>query len=102
MEHQAFNGEQEEANDNILTLVDEEGNTLLFEAIGSYELDGKVYVALVTADTDEDEDQYLVLRQEEDENGETTFVTIDDDDEFDRVSDYFNDALFTEVDYDEL
>ena len=36
-----------------------------------------------------------------DETGEETLVTIDDDDEFDRVADYFEDELFNTVDYDE-
>ena len=29
-----------------------------------------------------------------------TLVTIDDDDEFDRVADEFEDKLFGEIDYD--
>ena len=28
-------------------------------------------------------------------------VTIDDDDEFNRVADFFDDELFGEIDYDE-
>ena len=36
-----------------------------------------------------------------DENGDELLVTIDDDDEFERVSDFFEDELFGEVDYDE-
>ena len=34
-------------------------------------------------------------------SGEEILVTIDDDDEFDRVADFFNDMLFDEVDYDD-
>ena len=43
----------------------------------------------------------MILRLELDETGEETLVTIDDDDEFDRVADYFEDELFDTVDYDE-
>ena len=33
-------------------------------------------------------------------NGEEMLVTIDDDDEFDDVADYFDDILTQEIDYD--
>ena len=38
---------------------------------------------------------------DDEESGEEILVTIDDDDEFDRVADFFNDMLFDEVDYDD-
>ncbi|MBQ3183623.1 MAG: DUF1292 domain-containing protein [Clostridia bacterium] len=79
------------------TLTDEEGNESQFELIGSCELDGKTYMALVPVGEDE---VYVILRSEIDENGEESLVTIDDDDEFDRVADIFDDELFSEVDYD--
>ena len=33
-------------------------------------------------------------------NGEDFLVTIDDDEEFDRIADFFEDELFGEIDYD--
>ena len=50
----------------------------------------------------DDAEEYIILRCESDENGEPTFVTVDDDEEFDRVADYFEDELFNEVDYDAI
>ena len=47
-----------------------------------------------------DDDEYVVLRCETDEGGELSLVTIDDDDEFDRVSDAFDDVFRNEIDYD--
>ena len=35
-----------------------------------------------------------------DENGEELLVTIDDDDEFEKVAEIFEDMLFDEIDYD--
>lgn len=81
------------------TLTDEEGNENEFELLGSYEKDGRVYLALIP--TSEDEEEYVILRRELDENGEVMLETVDDDDEFDAVADYFEDTLFNEVDYDE-
>ena len=34
------------------------------------------------------------------ENGEETLISIDDDDEFDDVADYFDDLFSEEIDYD--
>ena len=50
---------------------------------------------------EEESEQYIILRAEEDENGEGQLVTIEDDDEFDAVADIFDDELFSEVDLDE-
>ena len=43
--------------------------------------------------------EYVILKVMT-ENGEETLVSIDDDDEFDEVADYFDDLLSSEVDYD--
>lgn len=83
----------------IYTLTDEDGNENEFELLGTYEKDGRVYLALTP--TGEDNEEYVILRQETDENGETMLETVDDDEEFDAVADYFEDALFGEIDYDQ-
>ncbi len=88
-------------DDNVYTLTDENGNDEDFVLLGSAEFEDKIYLALVPAkDADKNEVEYVILRQDKDENGEDILVTIDDDDEFDRVADLFEDELFGEVDYD--
>ncbi len=85
----------------IYTLTDEEGNESNFELLSEAEIDGVLYCALTELD-DENEpigDDYVILRAEE-EDGEQIFVSIDDDDEFDRVADFFDDQ-FADIDYDE-
>ena len=47
-----------------------------------------------------DEDEYVVLKVIVDENGDELLVTIDDDDEFDRVADAFEDTFMGEIDLD--
>ncbi len=86
-------------NGEIYTLTDEEGNENEFELLGTYEKDEKTYLALVPL-ADED-GEFVILRAEVDENGEELLETIDDDDEFYAVADYFEDTLFDEIDYDE-
>lgn len=93
-------------NDELLaheyyTLTDEEGNESEFELIATCELEGIAYYALIPADEGDNEyAEYVVLRREKDEDGEDVLVTIEDDDEFDRVADYFDDLLQSEIDYD--
>ncbi len=86
--------------DEIFTLTDEEGNENKFELIGSKELDGRTYLALVPQENNEEGD-YVILKLENDVNGEEILVTIDDDAEFDRIADIFDKELFEEIDYDE-
>ncbi len=91
----ADNNERE----NIFTLTDEEGNESEFELIGEMKIDEEDYLALIPMDGDEDE--YVILKVTVDENGEELLVTIDDDDEFDRVADAFEDQFMDECDLDE-
>ena len=82
-----------------VTLTDEDGVEKNFDIIGTLELDGNTYFALVDAESDEDE--YIILKSVIDENDDEILITIDDDDEFDRVADAFDNELMSEYDYDE-
>ena len=84
--------------ENIFTLTDEEGNESEFELLGELNIDDNTYLALIPLDGDEDE--YVILKVEVDENGDELLVTIDDDDEFDRVADAFEDTFMGEIDLD--
>lgn len=86
---------------DIYTLTDEDGNESQFELISTCELDGNKYFALVpySVEGEDDSGEYIVLRGDTDENGEELLVTIEDDEEFDRVADYFDDE-FADIDYD--
>ncbi len=87
-------------SEEVFTLTDEDGNEKQFELLGSQEIDGNTYLALVPIE-DNENDEYVILKVEEDETGEEILVTIDDDDEFNRVADFFDEELFGEIDYDE-
>mgnify|MGYP004656540835 FL=1 len=87
-------------NEDIYTLTDEEGNESDYELIGSIEENGVTYAALIPyTDDDTDPEEYIVLRGEKDENGEEILVSIEDDEEFDRIADIFDDE-FADIDYD--
>ena len=91
--------EEEELDENIITLTDEEtGEEQDFEIWAKATIDEKLYFALVPVEDDGEE--YVILRATVD-GEDLIFETIDDDDEFEKAEDYFNDLLFSEVDYDE-
>ena len=95
-----------EENREFFMLTDEDGNEIEFELIGSVEIKGVEYYAMIPADAADQaqEDggfcEYVILKKEKDEAGEDMFVTIDDDDEFDDIADVFDDMFSEEIDYD--
>ncbi|MBQ9129279.1 MAG: DUF1292 domain-containing protein [Clostridia bacterium] len=83
----------------IYTLTDEDGKESEFQLIGKAELDGETYVALFPLEDNED-GAYVILKMAEEE-GESVFVSIEDDDEFEKAAAYFDEKLIPEIDYDE-
>ena len=90
--------EEEMEEVDVITLTDENGEELDFVILGEAEIEGEIYMALEPVENPEGE--YVILKKVEAEDGVVDLVTIDDDEEFDRVSDFFEDELFGEVDYD--
>ncbi len=93
MSEETFDFEQE-----VFTLTDEEGNESDFEFIGKIELDGNTYVALIPVEGKDEE--YVILKIVKDESGDEILVTIEDDDEFDKAADAFEDEFMSEIDLD--
>lgn len=89
-----------EEEQDIITLTDENGEESDYEVMGTYDEENVTYVALYPLKNNEKE-EYVILKTQVDESGEEMLITIDDDDEFDRVADIFEDMLFDEIDYDE-
>lgn len=86
----------------IYTLTDEDGNELNFALLASLEHEGAEYKALIPVDENGEEtsDEYVILKVGTDEDGEAVLETIEDDDEFDRIADIFDDE-FADVFYDD-
>ena len=83
----------------IITLTDEQTKEDIdFEVVAQDKVGEKNYYALVRVG-DVAQDVYI-LEYKEDKDG-VILETIEDDDEYEIVEDYFNDLLFGEVDYDE-
>lgn len=87
-------------NPDIYTLVDEENVEQQFELLDIMEMDDERYFALIPyyenpeemLSEDEDGD-LIILKSQMDENGEELMVSIDDDDEYQRVGNIFLEKL---------
>ena len=79
-----------EEDDDLIELVDEEGETQVFELMGSFELDGNHYIAV--ADPIEEDDpesvEIFILKTVQDEDGNDTYVSVEDE-EADAAFNYF-------------
>ena len=89
---------EENFDSEIYTLTDEDGKESQFELLATTVFNGIEYMAM--APLDEKSEEYVILKVTKDENGEDALETIEDDDEFDRMADLFDDLLFGEEDYD--
>ena len=77
--------------DQIIETVDENGNVIKFELFDVIEFEEKEYALLlpvgVEVDEDSDESEMVLMRLVKD-GEDYSFETIDDEEEFERVSDY--------------
>ena len=74
--------------DNIISLVDENGIESEFEVILTLEANDKEYAILMPVD-DEEAEEALVFRIDKDEEGEM-LVPLEDDKEYEIVVDVYN------------
>ena len=82
----------EEYGANIVSLTDEEGVEHEFEHLDTIEIDGKFYLAFCDADIPEDSEEpieLVILRADEDEDGNEILSSIDDEDELQAVYNAF-------------
>jgi len=87
---------------DLIELVDNEGNKKNFEIVDIAEFESEIYYAMIPEFNGEDilsADCELVILKTVEDNGEEILASIEDDDEFDRVSEFFMkrmDELFDE------
>lgn len=85
---------------DLYELVDEDGNEQTFEMIDAMEEDGIQYFALTPYPEDLSNDELVILKMEE-VNGEEMLVSIDDDDEFERIGNIFLERIQEMFDFDD-
>jgi uncharacterized protein YrzB (UPF0473 family) len=99
-------GTPEEEVPEIYTLTDENGVESDFELIAYAVINDNTYYAMVPVSSENKSgedvfEEYVILKVVLDEDGEETLESIDDDEEFDMVADYFDDRFDEEFNYDE-
>ena len=98
--------ENENWGEDIISLMDEEGNQSEYKIVACAELDGVEYMALEPIIEDPEEELmdaaelvFLKVSEETDEDGEAFLDTIQDDEDFERVAEVFRDKLSEEYDF---
>ena len=91
------NTPEENEEPEIFLLTDENGKESQFELIAETEMDGALYYAMIPIE--EGSEEYVILKVVTDENGEDMLESVDDDDEFEKIADIFDD-MFMDTDYD--
>lgn len=77
--------------DNIIETIDEDGEVIKFELFDVIEFEEKEYALLLPVGVEVDEDSVeseMVLMRLVKDGEDYSFETIDDEEEFERVSDY--------------
>ena len=80
-------------DENVLYLTLDDDTELKCHVVGLFDVEGKDYIALLT----EGEDEVLIYNYIEDEEG-IEILNIDDDEEFDKVSEAFLNEFADEID----
>ena len=89
--------------DDIITIVDDDGQEFALEVLDEMTYNGETYVAFLPADMKEDDPDYgiIILRSVEDEKGEEVFESIDDEEQLQDVYEHFMVLLFDDEDEEE-
>ena len=92
----------DEFGPNFVTLTDDEGNDIELEYVDALEYNGTTYMAffpVVEEDSEEEENEEeygLIILKSQMENGEEFLVTIDDEEEIDKVYDLFMEQILAD------
>ncbi|HEY5586141.1 MAG TPA: DUF1292 domain-containing protein [Ruminiclostridium sp.] len=93
----------EDEKEDIIVLIGEDGEEVEFEHLDTVELNGNEYVILLPMDEEENEeaDEVVILKVDHNEDGEDSFITVDDDDELNNVFEEFKSRMEEDFDFEE-
>lgn len=88
------------SNTDLVTIVDENGVTHVFEELDRIETEDGRFVALLPLDeSDDDEEGELIVLQVREDGDETWLEPIEDDKVFEDVAEIFEDRLSEQYDF---
>lgn len=82
-----------EEENNLIELTDEDGNVIKCALYDIIDFEGKQYAILADMSQSEDDMYDTIIVTYTEEDGTSYFETIEDDEEFDRVSEYVDKIL---------
>ena len=93
----------EDLESNIVELTDEDGVTTEFEYLSTIEHNGESYVVLLAPQEEENEEEgeVVILKIQQDEKGEDTYVSCDSDEIEQEVFELFMEEMEEEEDEEE-
>lgn len=80
--------------EEVITLVDEEGAEHDFTVVDIIEVDGSEYAILLPVE--EENDEAIILKFAHDDDGNELLVDIEDDEEWEKVADAWEEMLTEE------
>ena len=84
---------------DYFTISDEDGNDYELEHLDTIEIDGKLYMAFLPTDMDEDDEDFgFVILAVEDDDGEEILVSIDDEELLENLCERFVELFLDEND----
>ena len=90
--------DMKEYQPDLFTLEDENGNEETFELVDVYNEEDSTYYALIPQKIESDEEDYFVILRQDDNEADGMLVSIDDEDELDRLADIFMQRIFADED----
>lgn len=80
-------------NEEMIVLVDEDGEEHEFALIDVIEVDKEEYAILQPLEMEEDDSDAIILKITKDENGDDILLDIEDDDEWEKVADAWQEMI---------
>jgi uncharacterized protein YrzB (UPF0473 family) len=91
--------DHEHEDEEVIVLTDEDGNEHEFTIVQVIKVDEKDYAILLPLQGEEEAEEAVILRIDQ-ENGEDVLVEIENEEEFERVAEAWEELL-DEEEYDE-
>jgi len=92
----------DDRDNSVLTLLDEDGKEHDFEVLDIVELEEGRYAILLPRDEEyANTNEAIIMKISVDENGEEVLFDIEDDEEWEKVADAYDELIEEDDDYDE-
>ena len=103
-EENFVDSELNEDESNIVVLNDEDGNEIRFEFLDLIEYESEEYVVLLPVDDDgeNDDGEVVILKLEDSETDEESYVSVDDEETLAAVFEIFKDKFKDEFNFTDL